>query len=56
MFFKMGAPLKNQSWNPYKVIGKTQVLYNNLFWMGSRPLEEFPNIFMALRVDIHFVV
>jgi len=56
MFFKVGALLKNQSWNLYKVIGKTQVLYSSLFWMGSRPLEKFSNIFMALRVDIHFVV
>ena len=31
MFFKVGALLKNQSWNLYKVIGKTQVLYSSLF-------------------------
>jgi len=55
MFFTIGAPLKNHSWNPYRVMDRTQVLYKSHFWMGRRPLEELPSIFMALRVERHFV-
>jgi len=55
IFFMIGAPLKNHSWNPYRVMGRTQVLYRSCFWMGRRPLEELPSIFMALRVERHFV-
>jgi len=55
MFLTIGAPLKNHSWNPYKMMGRMQVLYKSRFWMGRRPLEELPSIFMALRVERHFV-
>jgi len=55
MFLTVGALLKNQSWNPYKAMGRTHVLYRRCFWIGRRSLEEFPSIFMALRVKRHFV-
>jgi len=55
MFFKIGAPLKNYSWNPYKAMSKMQVLYKSHFWMGRRPLEELSSIFMVLRVERHFM-
>ena len=28
MFSKVGVPLKNQSWNPYRAIGRMHVLYS----------------------------
>ena len=31
MFFTIGAPLKNHSWNPYRVMGRMQVLYRSCF-------------------------
>jgi len=31
MFLMVGAPLKNHSWNPYKAMGRTQVLYRSCF-------------------------
>jgi len=55
IFFTIGAPLKNHSWNPYRAMGRMQVLYKSRFWMGGRPLEELSSIFMALRVERHFV-
>jgi len=39
-----------------RAMGRIQVLYRRHFWIGRRPLEEFPSIFMALRVERHFVV
>jgi len=36
-------------------MGRMQVLYKRRFWMGRRPLEELPSIFIALRVERHFV-
>jgi len=36
-------------------MGKMQVLYNKHFWIGRRPLEEFPSIFIALRVERYFI-
>ena len=55
MFFTIGAPLKNHSWNPYRAMSRMQVLYKSRFWMGRRPLEELSSIFMVLRVERHFV-
>jgi len=55
MFLTIGALLKNHSWNPYRAMSRTQVLYKRRFWIGKRPLEEFPSIFMVLRVKRHFV-
>jgi len=55
VFLMVGAPLKNHSWNLYRVMGRTQVLYRSCFWIGRRPYEEFLSIFMALRVERHFV-
>jgi len=31
MFLTMGAPLKNYSWNPYRTMGRIQVLYRSCF-------------------------
>ena len=31
MFLMVGAPLKNHSWNPYRVMDRTQVLYRSCF-------------------------
>ena len=55
MFLTIGALLKNHSWNPYRAMGRMQVLYKSCFWMGRRPLDELPSIFMVLRVERHFV-
>jgi len=55
MFLTIGAPLKNHSWNPYRAMGRIQVLYKSRFWIGGRPLEELPSISMALRMERHFV-
>ena len=55
MFLTIEVPLKNQSWNLYRVMDRMQVLYSKRFWIGRRSLEEFPSIFMALRVDKHLV-
>jgi len=55
MFLTIGAPLKNHSWNPYIAMGMMHVLYRRHFWIGRSPREEFPSIFMALRVDKHLV-
>jgi len=55
MFFTIGAPLKNHSWNPYRAMGRMHVLYKRHFWMGRRPCKEFSSIFMALRVERHLV-
>jgi len=54
-FLTIGVPLKNQRLNPYSVIDRMQVLYRSHFWMGSKPHEEFPSIFMTLRVERHLV-
>ena len=51
----IGAPLKNQRLNLYSAIGRMQVLYKSRFWIGSKSHEEFPSIFMALRVERHLV-
>ena len=56
MFLTIGVPLKNHNWNPYRTMGKTHILYRRYFWMGRRPHDELPSIFMALRVDRHLVV
>jgi len=55
MFLTIGVPLKNQRLNPYSAIGRMQVLYRSNFWMGSKPREKFPSIFIALRVERHLV-
>ena len=55
MFLMVGVPLKNYSWNPYRTIGRTQVLYRSRFWIGRRPHKEFSSIFMVLRIKRHFV-
>jgi len=55
MFLTIGAPLKNYSWNPYIAIGMMHVLYRRRFWIRRSPREEFPSIFMALRMDKHLV-
>ena len=31
MFLMIGAPLKNHSWNPYRAMGRMQVLYKSRF-------------------------
>jgi len=31
MFLTIGAPLKNYSWNPYRAMGRMQVLYKSCF-------------------------
>ena len=31
MFLMIGAPLKNHSWNPYRAMGRMQVLYRSRF-------------------------
>jgi len=31
IFLMVGAPLKNHSWNPYRAMGRTQVLYRSHF-------------------------
>jgi len=31
MFFMIGAPLKNHSWNSYRAMGRMQVLYKSRF-------------------------
>jgi len=31
MFLMIGAPLKNHSWNPYRAMGRMQVLYKSHF-------------------------
>jgi len=31
MFLTIGAPLKNHSWNPYRAMGRMQVLYKSHF-------------------------
>ena len=31
MFLTIGAPLKNHSWNPYRAMGRMQVLYKSRF-------------------------
>jgi len=31
MFLTIGAPLKNYSWNPYRAMGRMQVLYKSRF-------------------------
>ena len=31
MFLTIGAPLKNHSWNPYRTMGRMQVLYKSHF-------------------------
>ena len=54
-FFTIRAPLKNQRLNPYIAIDRMQVLYKSHFCMGSKPHEELPSIFMALRVKRHLV-
>jgi len=55
MFFMIGTPLKNQRLNLYNTMGKMHVLYKSRFCMGSMPHEEFPSIFIALRVERHLV-
>jgi len=55
MFLTIEVPLKNHSWNPYKAMGRTQVLYRSHFWIERRLLEEFPSIFMVLKVERHFM-
>jgi len=55
-FLTIGVPLKNQRLNPYSVIDRMQVLYRSRFWIGSKPREEFPSIFIVLRVERHLVV
>jgi len=52
----IGMPLKNHSWNLYRAMGKMQILYRSCFWIGKRPWEEFPRIFIALRVERYFVI
>jgi len=54
-FFIIGAPLKNQRLNLYIAMGRMQVLYRSCFCMESKPHEELPSIFMALRVERHLV-
>jgi len=56
VFLIIGMPLKNHSWNLYRAMGKMQILYRSCFWIGKRPCEEFPRIFIALRVERHFVI
>ena len=55
MFLMIEVPLKNHSWNLYRAMDRMQVLYKSRLWMGRKPLEELPSIFMALRVERHFV-
>ena len=55
-FLTIGVPLKNQRLNPYIAIGRMQVLYSSHFCIGSKPCEELPSIFIALRVERHLVV
>jgi len=55
MFLMVGAPLKNHNWNLYKAMGRIQVLYRSHFYIERRSCKEFPSIFMALRVERHFV-
>ena len=31
MLLPVGAPLKNQSWNPYSAIGRMHILYSKRF-------------------------
>jgi len=31
MFLIIGVPLKNHSWNPYRAMGRMQVLYKSCF-------------------------
>ena len=33
-------------------MGKMQLLYKSLFWLGMRPLDEFLSIFMYLIINI----
>ena len=54
-FFIIEAPLKNHRLNSYIAMGRMQVLYRSCFCMGSKPCEELPSIFMALRVERHLV-
>ena len=55
IFLTVGASLKNHSWKPYKAIGTMHVLYKSCFCISKSPLDEFPSIFMALRVERHLV-
>ena len=55
IFLTIRTSLKNQRLNLYIVIGRMQVLYRSCFCMGSKPCEELPSIFMALRVEKHLV-
>ena len=55
MFLMVGTPLKNHDWNLYKVMGRIQVLYRSHFYIERRSHKEFLSIFMALRVERHFV-
>ena len=54
-FFTTRVPLKNQRLNPYIAMNRIQVLYRSRFCIGSKPCEELPSIFMALRVERHLV-
>ena len=54
-FLTIGAPLKNHRLNLYIAMGRMQVLYRSCFCMESKPHEELPSIFMALRVERHLV-
>jgi len=55
VFLMVGVLLKNHNWNLYRAMGRIQILYKSCFWIGRRPHEEFLSIFMALRVERHFV-
>jgi len=55
MLFDIHEPLKNQSWNLYVAMSRMHVWYSRCFRRGSRPCDELPSIFMALRAERHLV-